>query len=149
MMFVGAFLFDLLQGLINSILLAAIATVVIVLDYFLDTLTKEPQSDPHIAASKKSLGVVLLLLVWCQAIVQYHKDHKADNDAKDLKARLTTSEASLSNTLAISKSMHERLVKFEGQTDKDTLEFVDAVMANTARSEELRYYADGVFAMYT
>jgi hypothetical protein len=45
--------------------------------------------------------------------------------------------------------MHERLVKFEGQTDKDTLEFVDAVMANTARSEELRYYADGVFAMYT
>ena len=93
--------------IVNSCLIAIILTGSIVLDYLWERFFKDAKKTKRYAYVKTFVACFLLIVVWLQALIQNHKDVKADRDMDYFKDQLKLANTSLTNATLTIKGLND------------------------------------------
>src|SRR5438046_1973064 len=91
----------------NSVLLALTFTAIVILDYFWDSVALRLSDEKRTFRLKRTVGIILLVFGWFQAVIQYRKEAESDRDIIFLKQQLSLANRSLTNAMEAVRGMSD------------------------------------------
>jgi Tfp pilus assembly protein PilF len=131
----------------NAILLAVIFTVAVLADFFWEPLAGRFKNPNHGKYLKVAVGVILILLGWGQAVLQYRDEKESAKDTEFLKHQLTSAVHIGTNSSATINAMQGELTRLQSKSDEDSIAQLDAILSATTADKVAVSFTVGSLAM--